>query len=175
MPTAKKTTDETTVKKAPRKAPAKKKVDVDEEVLETQEERASEVAKGGSMLSAVGRRKTAIARVQLVKNGKGMITINAKPMTKAFSRIDDQVVVRSALLAVGQEGAVDISARVTGGGIRGQAEAVRHGIARALVQLDPTFRTSLKKLGFMTRDPRKRERKKFGKKSARRSPQWSKR
>ncbi|MFZ2804227.1 MAG: 30S ribosomal protein S9 [Patescibacteria group bacterium] len=126
-------------------------------------------------MPAVGRRKTSIARVRLIKNGKGTITINGKPMTDYFTTYELREIVTSPLKITGQEGAVDISAKVQGGGIRGQSEAVRHGMSRALLVLNPTFRKTLKKLGYLTRDSRKRERKKFGLKSARRAPQWSKR
>ena len=113
--------------------------------------------------------------MRLIKNGKGAVTVNGRALDKYFSTVELRDQVLAPLKTVGQEGAVDLSAKVEGGGVRGQAEAVRHGLSRALIQLNPTFRTALKKLGFLTRDPRKRERKKFGKKSARRSPQWSKR
>lgn len=144
-------------------------------VAEAEETAAAEAAKRGSMIPGLGRRKTTVARVRLVKNGKGFITVNGRKMEQYFTTYDLREDVRAPLKAVGQNDAVDISAIVRGGGIRGQAQAIRLGIARALIQLNPTFRTTLKKMGFLTRDPRKRERKKFGKKSARRSPQWSKR
>lgn len=180
MPTTtkKKTTEpaaEGEVKKAPRKTAAKPRVKAEVSAADAPEMEAAELAKGGTFVSTVGRRKTAIARVRLIKNGKGMITINGKKMEKYFSNYDEREQVQAPLKVTGQETAVDVSATVVGGGIRGQAEAVRHGISRALVIVNPTYRTSLKKLGYMTRDPRKRERKKFGKKGARRSPQWSKR
>jgi len=144
-------------------------------VAEAEETAAAEAAKSGSFIPAIGRRKTTVARVRLVKNGKGLITVNGRKMEEYFNTYDFREDVRAPLKAVGQDEAVDISARVTGGGMRGQSQAVRLGIARALIQLNPTFRTALKKLGFLSRDSRKRERKKFGKKSARRAPQWSKR
>lgn len=177
MPTTKKKKDEKEApKKAPRKRVAKKEAPADTAVVaEAVEMSAAESAKGGSFIAAVGRRKTAVARVRLIKNGKGMITINGKKMEQYFSTYDLREQVASPLKAVGQEGAVDVSAKVTGGGILGQAQAIRLGISRALTELNPTFRTALKKLGYLTRDSRKRERKKFGHKSARRSPQWSKR
>ncbi|MCR4278665.1 MAG: 30S ribosomal protein S9 [bacterium] len=131
--------------------------------------------KKGSFLPAVGRRKCAIARVRLIKNGRGDVTVNGKTLKDYFGTQDLRAQVIDPLKAVGQDEAVDISAKVVGGGIRGQAEAIRLGIARTLCEMDPTFRTTLKKLGYLTRDPRVRERKKPGKRSARRSPQWSKR
>jgi small subunit ribosomal protein S9 len=175
MPTTKKT-----VKKNPIKALKKIKavvVEKDEaiEVAVTEEQAASKVAKGGSFIPTVGRRKTAIARVRLIKNGKGMITVNGKKFDEYFTTFDLRESVIGPMRICGQENAVDVSAMVKGGGIRGQAEAVRHGISRAMIELNPTFRKTLKKLGYLTRDPRKRERKKFGLKGARRAPQWSKR
>lgn len=170
MATTKKKDEE--VKKAPRK----KAVKSDDTVVEQAEEMsAGESAKGGSFIPSVGRRKTSVARVRLIKNGKGTITVNSKKMEAFFTTFDLREQVVAPLKTVGQETAVDVSAKVEGGGIRGQAEALRQGISRALIELNPTFRTALKKLGYLTRDSRKRERKKFGKKSARRSPQWSKR
>jgi small subunit ribosomal protein S9 len=172
MPT--KTTEEkkkpTAKKPAAKKAPAKK--EADEEVMATE---TSTDLKSGSFIPAVGRRKTAIARVRLIKNGKGAITINGREMKDYFNTYELRNIVTSALETAGQLDAVDVSAKVVGGGIRGQAEAVRHGISRALIVLNPTFRKSLKKLGFLTRDARKKERKKPGLKKARRAPQWSKR
>jgi small subunit ribosomal protein S9 len=170
--------------KKPKKAPAKKAApkakkveEVEVEVAEKDNEEMAEsrAAKGGSFIPAVGRRKRAVARVRLIKNGKGDLTVNGKPMKNYFTTFELREQIESPLKVTGQEAAVDMSAKVEGGGIRGQAEAIRHGLSRALVQLNPTFRKTLKKLGYLTRDSRKRERKKFGKKSARRSPQWSKR
>lgn len=145
------------------------------EVLEMADEAAGKAAKGGSFIPAVGRRKTSTARVRLIKNGKGTITINGRKMTDYFSTYDLRDQIINPLKVTGQETAVDISAKVVGGGIRGQAEAVRLGLSRALIVLNPTYRKTLKKLGYLTRDARKRERKKPGLKSARRAPQWSKR
>jgi small subunit ribosomal protein S9 len=173
MPTTITKDKEEVVKKAPRKKAVKKADDT--VVADAAEVSASEATKGGSFIPTVGRRKTAVARVRLIKNGKGTITVNGKKMEEYFSTYDLREQVASPMKTVGQEAAVDVSALVNGGGIRGQAQAVRHGIARALIELNPTFRTALKKLGYLTRDSRKRERKKFGHKSARRSPQWSKR
>ena len=172
MPTKKEDTKE--VKKPVKRAP-KKVVEVKEDAaLEASEVEASEVAKGGSFIATVGRRKTSVARVRLIKNGKGLVTVNGKKLAEYLpSELCDLVV--SPLKVAGLFGAVDISVKTNGGGVRGQAEAMRHGISRALLVLNPTYRASLKKLGYLTRDSRKRERKKPGLKSARRAPQWSKR
>jgi small subunit ribosomal protein S9 len=175
-------------KKEPaKKAVAKKKAEpsVDEEKLKAElveiesseeaETAAMKAAKGGSFIPTIGRRKRAIARVRLIKNGKGAITVNGKAYDKYFTTFELREIVTSPLKTSGQETSVDVSVRVEGGGIRGQAEAVRLGISRALIVLNQTFRKSLKKLGYLERDSRKRERKKFGLKGARRAPQWSKR
>jgi len=157
-----------TKKKAPaKKAPAKKK-----EATETSEAPA---LVGGSYIYALGRRKTAIAKVFLIKNGKGAITINGKPMPEYFTTFESRDMVVSPIKTAGLEGAIDISVQAKGGGLLGQAEAVRLGISRALCELNPTYRKTLKKLGYLMRDPRAKERKKFGLKKARRAPQWSKR
>ncbi len=129
----------------------------------------------GSYIAGLGRRKTAIARVKLVKSGTGLIKINGRDAEVVFPGFELQSLVRNALKMVGMDGAIDVIANVTGGGMRGQAEAVRLGVARALVELNPAYRKVLKKLGYMTRDPPAKERKKPGLKKARRAPQWSKR
>ncbi|MBU2566860.1 30S ribosomal protein S9 [Patescibacteria group bacterium] len=165
-----------TAKKDDKKPATKTKVEKTPTLkLEAEQETAAKAAKGGSFIPSVGRRKRAIARVRLIKNGKGVITINGKPYDKVFTTFDLSTQIIAPLKAVGQDGSVDVSAKVVGGGMRGQAEAVRHGIARSLIELNPTFRKTLKKLGYLSRDPRQKERKKPGKKGARRSPQWSKR
>ncbi len=130
---------------------------------------------GGSFIPAVGRRKTSIARIRLVKNGKGLITVNGREMEKYFTTYELRNTVSSPLKTIGQENVLDVSAMVEGGGLRGQAEAIRLGITRAVVELNPAFRKTLKKLGYLTRDPRAKERKKPGLRKARRAPQWSKR
>ncbi len=170
MPAAKKETE--AVKKTAKKAPAKK---TDKTVASSDVQAAAEAVKKGSFLPAVGRRKSAVARVRLIKNGRGAVTVNGKELSAFFGRKDLQEQVVSPLKAVGQDEAVDVSAKVLGGGVRGQAESVRLGIARALCEMDAGYRTTLKKLGYLSRDPRVRERKKPGKRGARRSPQWSKR
>lgn len=154
------------------KKPRAKKV---EEKVEVQPIEVEEVSSGNSYIFGLGRRKRSIARVRLIKNGKGLITVNGRPMDGYFTTFELRAIVNDALKITGQETAVDVSSQVEGGGIRGQAEAVRLGLARALVELNPTYRKTLKKLGYLTRDARKKERKKFGLKKARRAPQWSKR
>ncbi|TPW25867.1 30S ribosomal protein S9 [Pararhizobium mangrovi] len=123
---------------------------------------------------ATGRRKNAVARVW-VKPGSGKVTINDKTMEAYFARPVLQMVLRQPILAAGRDGQFDIVATVTGGGLSGQAGAVRHGISRALTYFEPELRPVLKKGGFLTRDSRAVERKKYGRAKARRSFQFSKR
>ena len=122
-----------------------------------------------------GRRKSSVARVHLFPEGTGTITINGRDIDEYFGLDTLKMVVRQPLNTTGVIGKVDIDATVMGGGVSGQAGAIRHGIARALLQLDPEFRPALKAAGFLTRDPRMKERKKYGLKAARRAPQFSKR
>ncbi len=121
-----------------------------------------------------GRRKNATARVRLVA-GEGRVVVNGRPMEDYFPISTLQTLVMSPLRTVGAEGQYDVVCRVEGGGVSGQAGAVRHGIARALLTIDPEYRIPLKRLGFLTRDPRMKERKKYGLKAARKRPQFSKR
>ena len=122
-----------------------------------------------------GRRKSSVARVHLFENGTGTITINGRDIDDYFGLETLKMVVRQPLNATNTLGKVDIVATVEGGGVSGQAGALRHGISRALLQVNPDFRPILKKAGFLTRDPRMKERKKYGLKAARRAPQFSKR
>ena len=122
-----------------------------------------------------GRRKSSVARVRVYENGTGSITINGRDIDDYFGLDTLKLVVNQPLVTADLVGKVDIVATVTGGGVSGQAGAIRHGISRALVTLNPEFRASLKEAGFMTRDPRMKERKKYGLKAARRAPQFSKR
>ena len=122
-----------------------------------------------------GRRKSSVARVHLFEGGNGTITISGRDIDEYFGLETLKMVVRQPLEATGTVGKVDISATVSGGGVSGQAGALRHGIARALLSVDPAYRTILKQAGFLTRDPRMKERKKYGLKAARRAPQFSKR
>lgn len=121
-----------------------------------------------------GRRKKSIARVYLVP-GKGEITINKRSIDDYFGLETLKVIVRQPLTATETVDKFDVIVTVKGGGYTGQAGAVRHGIARALLQADPDYRPTLKKAGYLTRDPRMKERKKYGLKAARRAPQFSKR
>ncbi len=121
-----------------------------------------------------GRRKSSVARVRLVP-GSGVITINGRDIDEYFGLETLKLIVRQPFGVTKTEGTFDIICTVTGGGVSGQAGAIRHGVARALLQADPAYRTLLKKAGFLTRDPRMKERKKYGLKAARRAPQFSKR
>jgi len=121
-----------------------------------------------------GRRKSAVARVYLLP-GKGDIFINKRDIDDYFGLDTLKLIVRQPLELTGTLGKFDIKVNVFGGGFTGQAGAIRHGISRALLKADDEFRLSLKKAGFLTRDPRMKERKKYGLKGARRAPQFSKR
>ena len=122
-----------------------------------------------------GRRKSSVACVHVYENGTGSITINGRDIDDYFGLETLKLIVRQPLAATELLGKVDIVATVTGGGVTGQAGALRHGISRALLEMDPEFRAALKAAGFLTRDPRMKERKKYGLKAARRAPQFSKR
>jgi small subunit ribosomal protein S9 len=124
---------------------------------------------------AVGRRKTAIARVRLFPGAKSGFDINGKTLEAYFPVEAMQTVVTEAITHAKAPEKFMVTIKLTGGGMSGQADAVRHGIARALLVYDITMRGKLKKLGFLKRDPRAKERRKFGLKKARKSPQWSKR
>ena len=121
-----------------------------------------------------GRRKESTARVW-IKNGDGTITINKRPMDNYFGRETLKMILQQPLDITEQRGKVDININVKGGGLAGQAGAIRHGITRALMEMNPELRVTLKKAGFVTRDPRAVERKKYGRPKARRSFQFSKR
>ena len=121
-----------------------------------------------------GRRKSSIARVYVMP-GKGNITINKRSIDEYFGLETLKVIVRQPLAAIDAVDKFDVIITVHGGGYTGQAGAIRHGIARALLQADPDYRPVLKKAGYLTRDPRMKERKKYGLKAARRAPQFSKR
>ena len=124
--------------------------------------------------NATGRRKTSIAQV-FIKPGTGSITINKKPLNQYFPYEIMKMIVQQPLNVVGVNGKYDLTIRVNGGGVTGQASAIRHGIARALISVNSDFRGKLKKEGLLTRDPRVVERKKYGQKKARKRFQFSKR
>lgn len=126
------------------------------------------------LFTATGRRKTSVARVFL-KPGKGRITINNRSLQEYFGRETARMIVMQPFDITQTGSSVDIEVNVTGGGNSGQAGAIRHGITRALMEFNPDFRSPLKKAGFVTRDPRAVERKKYGRHKARKRPQYSKR
>lgn len=126
-------------------------------------------------IETVGRRKTSVARVRISEASKSSILINDREVSDYFKTEEQQLVVEAAFKAAGLSQKFKVTARVTGGGSHSQAEAVRHGIARALVAWDKELRTKVKSAGFLKRDPRAKERRKFGLKKARKAPQWSKR
>ncbi|QAA30858.1 30S ribosomal protein S9 [Clostridium manihotivorum] len=123
---------------------------------------------------ATGRRKKSVARVRLVA-GEGKVVVNNKEIETYFGLETLRVIVNQPLVLTGTKDKFDVIVNVHGGGLTGQAGAIRHGISRALVKSDETVKTDIKRAGFLTRDPRMKERKKYGLKKARRSPQFSKR
>ena len=124
---------------------------------------------------ATGKRKTAVARCWLIPDGSGRITVNRRPVDEFFGRKTDTMVLRQPLVLTETNDRFDVMATVRGGGTTGQAGALRHGIAKALLAYNPEFRRVLKKAGFLTRDARKKERKKYGQRGARARYQYSKR
>lgn len=122
-----------------------------------------------------GRRKKAIARVRLIPGGEGTIVINSRPIDEYFGLETLKYIVRQPLVLTSTATKYDVAVNVCGGGISGQAGAIRHGIARALCEADLSLRPTLKSAGFITRDPRMKERKKYGLHKARKAPQFSKR
>ena len=122
-----------------------------------------------------GRRKSSVARVRVYENGTGSIIINGRDINDYFGLETLKLIVNQPLVATDLVGKVDIVVSVAGGGVSGQAGAIRHGLSRALLLLNPETRATLKAAGFLTRDPRMKERKKYGLKAARRAPQFSKR
>lgn len=126
-------------------------------------------------IEAVGRRKTAIARVRITPATKGSFVINDKDLKDYFPTNDLQVIAQEAVTKSGTQDKFAVTVKVLGGGIHAQAEAIRHGLSRTLVERDEEVKNTLKKLGFLKRDSRQVERKKFGLKKARKAPTWSKR
>ncbi len=155
------------IKKVEKKTTTKKKVE--------KKEVKKKAIKPARYLESIGKRKTALARVRIFTKGKKEILVNAKPYQNYFFTPELQQVATDSLRKMKSLDKFKVLVKVRGGGIYAQAEAVRHGIARTLVKFNPDFRKRLRKAGYLTRDPRVRERKKFGLKRARRAPQWQKR
>jgi len=173
MPRAKKsTTEKVELKKKPVVKRVKK-----ESLAKPKEEKA--ISKKSTKLTkfweAIGRRKTASARVRIFTKGEKPFLVNGQNIEDYFKTSIFRKVIMAPIETLSLETKFYVSAIVGGGGISAQAEAVRHGLARALIKFNPNFRKKLKKSGFLTRDPRMKERKKFGLKRARKAPQWSKR
>ena len=146
----------------------------DDKKAENTENKNALMKKDGRYFYANGKRKTSVARVRLYENGKGEIIVNNKPVNEYFfgeliGSIKAPLKIANALKLF------DITALIKGGGVSSQADALRHGISKALLEYDPELRSELKKAGFLTRDSRVKERKKYGLKRARRAPQWAKR
>ena len=142
--------------------------------MATKTEEKTSMARKGKYFYANGKRKTSVARVRLYEKGKGDIIVNNQPVNEYFfgTLIGS---IKAPLKLVDMLKSFDITAKVIGGGVSSQADAVRHGIAKALIVFDPNLRAVLKKAGLLTRDSRVKERKKFGLHRARKAPQWSKR
>ena len=136
---------------------------------------AKKTAKKKVQYWGTGRRKKAIARVRLIPGGEGAIVINKRDITEYFPQDTMKLIVRQPLVLTNTLDKYDVFVNVCGGGYTGQAGAIRHGIARALIVAEPELRSALKKEGYLTRDPRAKERKKYGLKKARKAPQFSKR
>ena len=166
---------ETAPKKvAATKKPAKKEADTSV-MPEGEKKVAAPKSYEKNYIYANGKRKTSVARVRLHPNGTGLITVNDKTVEEYIPVVERVGAVKTALRLTGHLKTFDISVRVEGGGPNSQAEAIRHGIAKALLEFDPALRLTLKRAGLLTRDPRMKERKKYGLHRARRAPQFSKR
>jgi small subunit ribosomal protein S9 len=167
--------------KKPARKPAPKASHKKAEAVETAEVKVAPAAEaktpatGLKYLYAVGRRKSAIAQVRVYPNGKGSILVNNKDWKIYFPTFEYQSVILAPLKLAGQDDKVDITVRAVGGGKRGQSDAIRHGISKALLLMDLAYRKPLKTAGFLTRDSRVKERNKPGLLGARRAPQWAKR
>jgi len=136
---------------------------------------AKVISKKKAQFWGTGRRKKAVARVRLIPGGNGSIVINKRSIDEYCDLDTVKLIIRQPLVLTETEAKYDVFVNVYGGGFTGQAGAIRHGIARALLVAEPELRAALKKAGFLTRDPRMKERKKYGLKKARRAPQFSKR
>lgn len=164
----------------PGEAPAVEITEMKEDLTEqdiTREIARAEKASGKPerYFEAIGRRKTAVARVRLFTRGEKEFLVNSKPYQQYFPLVEDQQTAISSMIKMKCLDKFRVTIVVKGGGRHAQAEAIRHGTARVLVDFNNNFRKRLRKAGFLTRDPRMRERKKFGLKRARRAPQWAKR
>lgn len=162
-------------KAASTKKKARVKVVPKKEETGTSKDLEKKIVRPARYWEAVGRRKRAVARVRLFTRGEKEVVVNSKPLADYFPTIELQEAVVAALKRMKSTERFRVVAKVRGGGIRGQADAVRHGTARALMKFNPDFRKRLRKAGYLTRDPREKERKKYGLKKARRAPQWQKR
>jgi small subunit ribosomal protein S9 len=129
---------------------------------------------GSSVALGTGRRKEAVARIRL-SEGSGRFELNGRPLEDYFPSRAHRMQITEPLRLIGRDKELDVFARLSGGGVSGQAGALRHGLARALIELDPSLRPQLKAEGLLTRDPREKERRKYGLKKARKAPQYSKR
>jgi len=168
-------TKKVVAKKAPIKKEIIKKDSSVKKVSEKKEVKNSKNELSGKYIGAIGRRKTAVAQVRMYEKGSGEFFINDITALEYFKKEDNINVALQPLKVVSKVKDFDFSVIVKGGGMLGQLEAIRHGIARALVKFDPELKTILKTGAYLTRDPRKKERKKPGLKKARKAPQWSKR
>lgn len=176
LPAAEKPKKKAEVKKEVSMAGPGKQEDVTGDFLALEQNgEAKESLKPERYWEAVGRRKSAIARVRLYTRGEKGVWIGEKPYGVYFQTLELQKIVEDALKKMKADTRFRVSVKLSGGGIRGQAEAVRHGISRALVKFNADFRKRLKRAGYLTRDPRVKERRKFGLKKARKAPQWAKR
>lgn len=146
-----------------------------EKKITTKPARTTDAVQSGRYIGAVGRRKTSTARVRITPGAKFSITINDRELENYFPTAELRNTVKSAFDASGLEQKFAVTVQVNGGGISSQADALRHGISRALISYDINLRGKLKIKGFLKRDPRAKERRKFGLKKARKAPQWSKR
>ena len=172
MSDIKKTKKATPVKKEVVKKTSEKKEIVKDPIIK---EKKVKVDLSGKYIKAIGRRKTSVAQVRMYEKGEGEIIVNDQPAVDYFKKEENLNIVLQPLKLVSKAKDFNFSIIVKGGGTLGQLDAVRHGIARALVKYDPEFKAILKTSGYITRDPRQKERKKPGLKKARKAPQWSKR
>ncbi|MSU60332.1 MAG: 30S ribosomal protein S9 [Candidatus Staskawiczbacteria bacterium] len=156
-------------------APAVAESDLDDDFVDDFPIEKELASKPDRYFEAIGRRKTAVARVRLFTRGEKQFLVNGKPYQEYFTLEHDRQTVTSSMRKMKCLDKFKVTVVVTGGGRNAQAEAVRHGTARVLVDFNANFKKRLRKVGYLTRDPRMRERKKFGLKRARKSPQWAKR